>query len=47
VLNRATVTGSIEISRLPGTVRVTFLCPLTILDRMGIGHLVRQKYDLP
>jgi len=46
VLNRATITGSVEISRLPGTVRVTFLCPLAILDRMGIGHLVREKYQL-
>ncbi|WP_229496189.1 hypothetical protein [Massilia polaris] len=45
VLNRATITGSIEISRLPGTVRVTLLCPFT-LDRMGIGHLVRAKYEL-
>lgn len=47
VLNRATINGSIEISRLPGTVRVTFLCPMPVLDRMGIGHLVREKYDLP
>lgn len=46
VLNRATINGSIEISRLPGTVRVTFLCPLDVLDRMGIGHLVREKYQL-
>ncbi len=46
ILNRATINGSIEISRLPGAVRVTFLCPLDILDRMGIGHLVRQKYNL-
>ncbi|HKR42861.1 MAG TPA: acetamidase/formamidase family protein [Paraburkholderia sp.] len=46
VLNRATITGSIEISRLPGTVRVTILCPLAILDRIGIGHLVREKYQL-
>lgn len=46
VLNRATINGSIEISRLPGAVRVTFLCPFDILDRMGIGHLVRQKYKL-
>jgi len=46
VLNRATITGSIDISRLPGTVRVTFLCPMTVLDRIGIGHLVREKYDL-
>lgn len=46
VLNRATITGSIDISRLPGTVRVTFLCPMNVLDRLGIGHLVRKKYDL-
>ena len=46
VRNRATIAGSIEISRLPGTVRVTFLCPMPILDRMGIGHLVREKYQL-
>ena len=46
VLNRATITGSIDISRLPGTVRVTFLCPMNVLDRIGIGHLVREKYDL-
>lgn len=46
VLNRATITGSIDISRLPGTVRVTFLCPLNVLDRIGIGHLVREKYQL-
>jgi acetamidase/formamidase len=46
VLNRATLNGSIDISRLPGTVRVTFLCPLAVLDRMGIGALVREKYAL-
>jgi acetamidase/formamidase len=46
VLNRATIAGSIEISRLPGTVRVTLLCPLAVLDRIGIGHLVRRKYAL-
>jgi acetamidase/formamidase len=46
VLNRATINGSIEISRLPGTVRVTILCPMHILDRMGIGRLVREKYNL-
>ncbi|MBP2279916.1 acetamidase/formamidase [Psychrobacter sp. PL19] len=46
ILNRATITGSIEISRLPGAIRVTFLCPMKILDKMGIGHLVREKYDI-
>lgn len=46
VLNRATIAGSIDISRLPGTVRVTFMCPLPVLDRIGIGHLAREKYQL-
>lgn len=44
ILNRATINGSIEIARLPGVVRVTFLCPMTILERLGIAHLVRQQY---
>lgn len=44
VLNRATIAGSIEISRLPGVVRVTFMCPKTILARLGILHLVEEKY---
>lgn len=46
ILNRATIAGSIEISRLPGVVRVTFLCPMAVLDRMGIGHLARRQYGL-
>ncbi|MBA3032582.1 MAG: acetamidase/formamidase family protein [Gammaproteobacteria bacterium] len=46
VSNRATLTGSIEIARLPGVVRVTFLCPLTVLERMGIADLVREQYGL-
>lgn len=44
ILNRATIAGSIEISRLPGVVRVTFLCPKAILDRLGILHLVTEQY---
>ncbi|NWE37442.1 acetamidase, partial [Pseudomonas gingeri] len=43
VRNRATINGSIEISRLPGTVRVTILCPMPMLDRMGVGQLAREK----
>lgn len=46
VLNRATIVGSIEIARLPGVARVTFLCPLAVLERMGIAHLVRAQYGL-
>jgi len=44
ILNRATIAGSVEISRLPGVVRVTFLCPIPILARMGILHLVEEQY---
>lgn len=47
ILNRATIAGSIEISRLPGVVRVTFMCPMSIIDKLGIGHLVREQYGLP
>jgi formamidase len=44
ILNRATIAGSIEISRLPGVVRVTFQCPAPILKRLGIAHLVEEQY---
>ena len=44
ILNRATIAGSIEISRLPGVVRVTFMCPKPILQKMGILHLVEEQY---
>ena len=44
ILNRATIAGSIEISRLPGVVRVTFLCPNDIIRKLGIGHLVARQY---
>lgn len=45
ILNRATIAGSIEISRLPGVVRVTFLCPRSILEQLGIAHLIAEQYD--
>jgi formamidase len=46
ILNRATITGSIEIARLPGVARVTFLCPMPVLERMGIASIVRAQYGL-
>jgi acetamidase/formamidase len=46
ILNRATLAGSIEISRLPGVVRVTFMCPLSILDRIGLGDIAREHYGI-
>ncbi len=36
VRNRATITGAIEIGRLPGVARVTFLAPLSALDAAGL-----------
>ncbi|MGB0090869.1 MAG: acetamidase/formamidase family protein [Planifilum fulgidum] len=46
VMNRATITGSIEIGRHPGVVTVTFLAPLERLERIGIADLVREQYRL-
>lgn len=46
VKNRATITGSIEIGRLPGVVTVTFRAPADRLERLGIAHLVREQYGL-
>jgi len=47
VKNRATITGAIEIGRHPGVVTVTFLYPVSELDKLGIGHLVRAQYAAP
>jgi acetamidase/formamidase len=46
VRNRCTITGSVEIGRLPGVVQLTMLVPLKLLDTIGIGDLVRQQYSL-
>jgi formamidase len=42
-----TINGSVEINRRPGTVRMTFLRPMTVLDRIAMRHLVREKYSPP
>ncbi|NHM29080.1 acetamidase/formamidase family protein [Neobacillus terrae] len=44
VMNRATITGSIEIGRHPGVVTVTFLAPVEYLDRAGLSEIVRNQY---
>ncbi|MFN8163812.1 MAG: acetamidase/formamidase family protein [Solirubrobacterales bacterium] len=46
VRNRCTITGGVEIARLPGAVQLTMLVPLDDLDRVGLGGLVRQQYAL-
>ncbi|RFU61148.1 acetamidase/formamidase family protein [Peribacillus glennii] len=44
VMNRATITGSIEIGRHPGVATITFLCPVAYLNKIGITQLVRDQY---
>jgi formamidase len=46
VRNRATITGAIEIGRLPGVVQVTFLAPLKNLEEAGLLQLVREQYGI-
>lgn len=44
VMNRATITGSIEIGRNPGVVTVTFLAPSKYLNRIGLTELIKDHY---
>lgn len=46
VMNRATVTGAVEIGRYPGVVTVTFLAPVDRLAERGILDLVREQYGV-
>jgi formamidase len=46
VRNRATITGAIEIGRLPGVVQVTFLAPLSNLEQAGLLPFVKEAYNL-
>jgi len=44
VMNRATISGAIEIGRHPGVVQVTFRAPLDRLDARGLLPYVRDQY---
>ena len=46
VMNRATITGSIEIGRHPGVVQVTFLAPIRALEKAGLLPFVQEQYGL-
>jgi acetamidase/formamidase len=46
VKNRVTITGGIEIGRLPGVVHVSMLVPMKRLEQVGIAHLVKEQYGL-
>ena len=46
VMNRATINGSIEIGRAPGTVTVTFLAPVSALKKVGLYDIIKEHYGL-
>jgi formamidase len=46
VMNRATITGGIEIGRHPGVVQITFLAPLPALEKAGLLRFVREQYGI-
>jgi formamidase len=46
IKNRSTVTGSVEIGRLPGVVTISVLAPYEILDKKGIASFAAKQYDL-
>lgn len=47
VLNRVTITGAVEIGRLPGIVQVSMQVPLKTLEKLGIDEIVVKHYKLP
>ena len=46
VLNRATITGCIEIGRHPGVVQVTFLAPVAALEKAGLLPFAQEQYGI-
>ncbi|SIT71584.1 acetamidase/formamidase family protein [Edaphobacillus lindanitolerans] len=44
IMNRATITGAIEIGRHPGVVTVTFLAPVDYLKKAGLYELAAGQY---
>jgi acetamidase/formamidase len=47
VRNRVTVTGAVEIGRLPGIVQVSMQVPISVLEELGIADIVVKHYKLP
>lgn len=46
VKNRVTLTGGIEIGRLPGVVTVTMLAPMRILEQIGLAEIIKEQYKI-
>ncbi len=47
VMNRATISGAIEIGRAPGVVQVTFRAPIDTLAARGLDAPAREQYGEP
>jgi acetamidase/formamidase len=47
VRNRVTITGAVEIGRLPGIVQISLQVPLRILEKLGIADIMVKHYKLP
>jgi acetamidase/formamidase len=47
VMNRATISGAIEIGRAPGVVQVTLRAPVEALAARGLDGLAREQYGEP
>lgn len=47
VKNRSTISGAVDIGRLPGFVQLSLLVPRERLERLGIRHLVEGQYGAP
>jgi formamidase len=47
VMNRATITGELQIGRAPGTVTATFKAPSAKLKELGLYELIAAQYRLP
>jgi formamidase len=46
VMNRATITGAIEIGRHPGVVQITFLAPLAAIEKARLLPFVEEQYGI-
>jgi hypothetical protein len=44
VKNWVTMTGGVEIGRLPGVATVTMMVPVSKLEELGIAHLALGQY---
>ncbi len=47
VKNRSTISGAVDIGRLPGFVQLSLLVPRDRLERLGIDHVVEAQYGEP